>query len=134
MKMFTFQIDGDLMGIEARHVSRVLEDIPVTPVGFTPPAHLGLIYYHGEIFDVIDFARLLERADPEIHRGYRFILVRWSRRKMAVAVRDIAGLLWTESQETQDTCFTEDGRFIRVLPPDRIWENIGKQPYGPIQV
>jgi hypothetical protein len=53
---------------------------------------------------------------------------------MVLAVKEIAGLLWTESEEAQETCHTEDGRFIQVYSPDRIWEKIGELPYGPIQV
>lgn len=134
MKMFTFEIAGSLMGLEARHVYRVLEGVSVTPVCFTPSAYMGLIYYRGELFDAVDVARLLERPDESAPGEERFIVVRWSSRKMALFVRAISGLLWIESEQGKETCCTEDGRAVEVLLPERLWDKLRSLPYGPVQV
>jgi chemotaxis signal transduction protein len=132
MKLLTFEIDGDLMGFEARHVSQVLEDIHVTAVCFTPPGYMGLIYYRGELFDTVDLAELLDRADSPTFSAYRFIIVRWSHHKMAVAVRKIVGIIWTENEAIDDVGQTEDGEPIKILSLDRIWEKLQGLPYGPV--
>ncbi|MCF8079823.1 MAG: chemotaxis protein CheW [Desulfobacterales bacterium] len=134
MKLFAFEIAGEMMGFEAGYVYRVLEGLRVTPVCFTPSGYMGLVYHRGEIFDVVDLAGLLEAHEPDAADKKRFVIVRWSNRKMAIAVGTIAGLLWLQGDEEDDTCYTEDGRPVRILAPDWIWNKLTGQFYGPVQV
>ncbi len=134
MKLFAFEIGEELLGLEARYVHRVLEGLCVTPVCFAPSGYMGLVYYRGELFDVVDLAGLLEKDEPDAEEKKRFVLIRWSSRKMAIAVGSIAGLLWLPDNGQNDVCYTEDGRPVRILAPDRIWKKLMGQPYGPGQV
>ncbi len=134
MKLFTFEIAGGLFALETRFVYRVIEDVPVTPVCFTPPAYMGLIYYRGELFDVVDPACLLKRSGTDPFDKSRFIVVRWSDRKMVLAVRRIEGLLWIENGSKSEALRTEDGKAVEMLEPDRIWNTLERLPYGPVQV
>ncbi len=134
MNVFAFDVDGELFGFEARLVYRILEDVQVTPVCFTPEAYIGLIYYRGELFDAVDPAPLVERRAADLSEKIRYIVIRWSVHKMAIAVVRIAGLVWTETDPADGVCRTGEGQDVRLLDPDRIWETLRSQPYGPGQV
>lgn len=71
MRCLTFRASDEYFGIETHYICRVEEEVKVTPVPFLPPYHLGLIYYRGELFDVIQIQSLLKRDEQTCETGLR---------------------------------------------------------------
>lgn len=59
MKIFSFEVGGQLLGIEISHVAEVLRDQVVTPVPLAPACVLGLVNLRGEIVTAVDARSLL---------------------------------------------------------------------------
>nr|HID58293.1 hypothetical protein [Desulfobacterales bacterium] len=60
--------------IVALNIYLVVNDFRITPVALVPSCHIGLIYYHGEVFDVIHVGGL----PSDKKRGFGTGLVRAS--------------------------------------------------------
>lgn len=125
MKLFTFRLqkDKDDFGIQADYIYRVLDDVRITPVCLMPPFYLGLHYYRGELFDVIDLNSLLGQGNA-FALPRRLMVLRWGDRKLALAPGHILGLLWIEEKTEQDTFIREDGRSVRLISPQDIWDRM----------
>jgi chemotaxis signal transduction protein len=131
MHALTFEIGKDLMGIDLGCVYRILENVPVIPVCFAPPAYLGLIAYRGEIFDAVDPAVSLQTSSADPNGDRRFILLRWSGHHLALAVGKIDGLLRMPDKETASPRFLKSRRPVNLLTPEQIWRRMRELPYGP---
>ena len=126
MKLFAFRLqDGDF-GIESTYLYRILDDVCITPVCGMPPFYLGLLYYRGELFDVIDLNALMCREASE-RWGRRLMVIRWDDRKLALSTNSILGLLWIEADRQQDTFISQDERSVRRITPQQIWDRIRRQ-------
>lgn len=134
MELFIFKSAGEYLGIEADYVYRVVEEIKITPVPMAPPYYLGLIYYRGELFEVIDLVGLLGTGKVTSAEKPRIILLRWTDKRLAVIPDDISGLLWIEDKKVRDRVFTEDHHSVRLLSPEQIWKTLLKLPYGPEEI
>ncbi|MBW1701850.1 MAG: chemotaxis protein CheW [Deltaproteobacteria bacterium] len=134
MELFVFKSAEEYLGIEAHYVYRVVEEIQITPVPMTPPYHLGLIYYRGELFEVIDIVGLLGSGKAEFKGNPRIILLKWSDKKLALISDRISGLLWIEDGKGRGTIFTEGNHSVRLVTPEHIWSKLLKLPYGPSKI
>ena len=101
----------------------------------------GNAYYHTcvtgffqVVLHLIDLPGLLFAVKNSGMSNNRFIIVRWSNRKMVLATGDIDGFFWVENGENLDPCFTESGKKVRTVVPQEIWDTIKALPYGPVQV
>ncbi len=130
LEWFAFKTADEYLGIEARHVYRVVEDAVITPVPLAPASHLGLMYYRGELFDVVDIVSLLGKRKEGLKDKYRIILVKWSDKKMALVPDGIVGLLWIEDGKNVDTVYTGGKYTVRLVTPEYIWSTLLKLPYG----
>lgn len=130
MELFVFISAEEYLGIDANYVYRVVEEIKITPVPMTSSYHLGLIYYRGELFDVVNIAGLLGSGKEESKGNPRIILLKWSDKKLALLPDRISGLLWIEERDGQDTIFTEGNHSVRLITPDYIWNRLLKLSYG----
>ncbi|NBO17774.1 MAG: chemotaxis protein CheW [Proteobacteria bacterium] len=63
----TMTVDGQMMGIEVKHVRDVLREQKITPVPLAPPEVAGSLNLRGRIVTVIDLRRRLglQAQDPE---------------------------------------------------------------------
>jgi len=134
MEIFVFNSAGKYLGIDADYVYRVVDEIKITPVPMAPPYYLGLIYYRGEIFEVIDLAGLLGTGKVTPTAKPRIILLKWADKRLAVIPDGISGLLWIEDKKAQDGVFTEAHHSVRLLSPEKIRETLLKLPYGPKKI
>jgi chemotaxis signal transduction protein len=134
LELFTFKAADEYFGIDARHVYRVVEDARITPVPLAPPSHLGLMYYRGELFDVIDVVSLLGKRKEDLKDKYRIILIKWSDKKMALVPDGIVGLLWIENGKNTDTVYDGVNYTARRVTPEYIWSTLLKLPYGPDKI
>jgi chemotaxis signal transduction protein len=134
LEWFAFKVADEYFAIEARHVYRVVEDARITPVPLAPPCHLGLIYYRGELFDVIDIVSLLREKRAGMKDNFRIILVKWSDKKLAMVPDGIVGLLWIEDGKDTDTVYAGGNFTARRVTPDYIWSTLLKPIYGPDKI
>ncbi len=134
MEFITFKAADRYFGIETQHIHRVLDDFRVTPVPFLPFCHLGLLYYRGELFDVIDIGALFgrEKGSQAVATGqdYRVILLKWLQRKLALVPDEIVGLNWIEDHKEGKEIYSEEGYNIELITPDHIWGMLSGLSYG----
>jgi chemotaxis signal transduction protein len=159
MEWLAFKAGDEYLGIEAQYIHRVVDEVKVTPVPLVPSCYIGLIYYRGEMFDVIDIGSLLGQrevvappASPEQagKENSRIILVKWSHKKLALVPDKIIGLIWVEDTEERHTVYApsppglspderdnagqEEEYTVRLITPDHIWEKVSELSYGPHKV
>lgn len=134
-QLFVFTLGERRYGIDAKSVQRVLEDMEITPVAMMPCYFLGLIYYRGEVYEVVDLASLFLEAPCRTNAyGSRLVILRWRDRKMAVVPDAIDGLVWTDGEDGQEAVLDEDGVTIQLLSPDAIWRRVSEGNYGPEKI
>jgi len=134
MELFTFQARDQILGIDAQYVYRVVDDIDIAPAPLSPACYLGLLYYRGELFDVIDIASLLGQGKADMAGSFRVILVRWSGKKFALVPDRIIGLLCIEDKEEGQTVCAKENHVVRPITPDQIWNELLKLHYGPKKI
>lgn len=134
MELFIFKSGEEYLGIDASYVYRVVEEIKITPVPMVPPYYLGLLYYRGELFEVVDIAGLLGSGKAKLKGNPRIILLKWSDKKLAVIPDVISGLLWIEDKKGEDTIFAEGNHSVRVVTPEQIWKRLLEFSYGPTKI
>ncbi len=134
MELFTFKAADEYFGIDARYIYRVIEDVKITRAPLTPPLHLGLIYYRGELFDVIDIAGLLTNGKSKFDANIRIMLLKWSDKKLAMVPGKIIGLLWIEDGKDTDTVNVEGKYTVRRVTPEQIWAKLLALTYGPSEI
>jgi chemotaxis signal transduction protein len=134
LEWFAFKAADEYFGIDARHVYRVVEDDRIASVPLAPPCHLGLVYYRGEMFDVIDIVSLLGKRKAGMKDNFRIILVKWSDKKLALVPDGIVGLLWIEDGKDTDTVYVGGNYTARLVTPEYIWSTLLKLPYGPDKI
>ncbi|MCP4667329.1 MAG: chemotaxis protein CheW [Deltaproteobacteria bacterium] len=134
MEWFTFQARKEVLGIDAQHVYRVVDDVKVTPVPLTPECHLGLIYYRGELFTVIDIINMLGYGKANVEKNAPIILVKWSDKNLALVSDQIGGLLWIEDEAETLSTYGKGNHTVRPITPETIWNTLLKFSYGPDQI
>jgi chemotaxis signal transduction protein len=134
MECIVFKAADTYFAIEAQHTHRVLDDVRVTPVPLLPLCHLGLLYYRGELFDVIDIGTLLGREKgDQVNAGtknYRVMLLKWSQRKLALMADEIVGLTWSGDSKGGKEAPSQEECNFELITPDHIWEMLSRLSYG----
>ncbi|MBW1691054.1 MAG: chemotaxis protein CheW [Deltaproteobacteria bacterium] len=121
MEWFAFKAADKYLGIEAQYIHRVVDEVKVTPVPLVPHCHMGVMYYRGEVFDVIHIGSLLGQREalypptsPEPASGGRWraglensriILMKWPSKKLALLPDKIIGLIWVEDNKREQTVY-----------------------------
>jgi len=130
MDCFLFEAAGDCRGIEARYIYRIADDAKPVPVPLLPSCHVGIVYYRGDLFDVIDAGQLLGTHSSLSDKAPRVILLKWNHRKLGLIPDRIVGIKWIEDTNTSQTAFTREGLAIQMITPGEIWEMLSDLPYG----
>jgi chemotaxis signal transduction protein len=130
MKLFVFKVINELFGIESRYIHRIVDDSKVTPVCLTPECHEGLLYYRGEVFDVINLASFFGYPKKELIENERIIILKWINKKLAIIPDDITGMIWMEDDSDDKSSFNYEGRPVKLLNPDDIWKKLTGLSYG----
>jgi len=134
MEFFTFKAADEYLGIEVHYIHRVVDEVKVTPVPFVPCCHMGLMYYRGELFDVIHVGSLMRQREAVCGENPRVILLKWSHRKLALVPDHIVGLIWIDDSKRKQTVHAQGEHTVRLITPDEIWRKISVLPYGPHKV
>ena len=134
MEWFAFRAKEEVLGLDAQYVYRVVDDAKITPVPLTPECLLGLTYYRGELYVVIDIVNILGygKADPE--RNSPIILIKWSDKKLALVSDEIVGLLWIEDEVGDPPTYTKGDDVVRSISPENIWDTLLKLSHGPDEI
>ena len=134
MEWFTFKAREEVLGLDAQYVYRVVDDAKITPVPLTPECYLGLTYYRGELFTVIDIVNMLGYGRVRLGRNTPVVLVKWSDRKLALVTDEIVGLLWKEDEAGSLPTYSKGDDDIQFISPENIWNNLLKLSYGPDEI
>jgi chemotaxis signal transduction protein len=130
MECFIFEAAEKCLGIETEHIYRIADDIQITPVPLAPPCYRGLIYFRGDLFDVIDVGSLMGKERSMPNGNPYLILLKWDHRKLGLISDKIIGITWIEDNDGSRTVFTKEGRTIELITPEEIWKNLSKLTYG----
>ncbi|RLC27565.1 MAG: hypothetical protein DRH56_02335 [Deltaproteobacteria bacterium] len=130
MEWFIFKAADEHLGIEVGNIYRVVEDPAITPVPLMPSCHMGLTYYRGEIFDVIDIVRLLKEKRATPAGRARAILLKWSGKNLALVPDGVSGLLWVGEGKDTGTVYSEGEYVVRLVTPEQIWDQLSGLSYG----
>lgn len=140
MKIFVFKAKNKYMGIESEYVYRIIDDYKITPVCLTPKCYAGLIFYRGELFDVINIRLLFERSgyseniDDESVKNQRIIIIKWHNKKLAIIPDEIIGMIWIDGKSEGLNSYYHENKEINLITPDHIWKKLQELSYGYQQV
>ena len=130
MDIFIFEAAGHYFGIEAKYIYRIADNVIIVPVPLMPVCYKGLIYYRGDLFDVIDMGRLMENEVSTPHDDPYIILLKWNTGKMGLIPNRIVGMKWVEENGEAETVFNERGDTVKLMTPDGIWKKLAGLGYG----
>ena len=131
MDCFIFEAAEKCLGIEIEYIYRIADDIQVTPVPLTPPCYRGVIYFRGDLFDVVDVGSLMEGERSLLNGNPYIILLKWGQRKLGLISDKIIGITWIEDNNGSRTVFTKEGRTVELITPEEIYKILSKLAYGP---
>jgi len=131
MECVIFDAAEKCLGIETEYIYRIADDIQVSPVPLTPPCCRGLIYFRGDLFDVIDVGSLMGKERSLPNGNPYVILLKWGQRKLGLISDKIIGITWIEDNNGSRTVFTKEGRTVELITPEEIWKILSKLAYGP---
>lgn len=134
MEWVAFKAGDEYLGIEVQYIHRVVDEVKVTPVPFVPCCHMGLMYYRGEVFDVIHVGSLLGQSERVYNGNPRIILLKWSHKKLALVPDLMVGLIWIDDSKREQTPHAQGEHIVRRITPDEIWSKVSELPYGPHKV
>ena len=130
MDIFIFEAAEHYFGIEAKYIYRIADNVIIVPVPLMPVCYKGLIYYRGDLFDVIDMGRLMENEVSTPHDDPYIILLKWNTGKMGLIPNRIVGMKWVEENGEAETVFNERGDTVKLMTPDGIWKKLAGLGYG----
>jgi chemotaxis signal transduction protein len=134
MEYFTFKAGDEYLGIEAQYIHRVVEEVNVTPVPLVPTCYMGLMYYRGEVFDVVHAGSLLGNSEATMGKITRIIVLKWSNKKLALVPDNITGIRRVEDNNEGKASFGFQDFTMRVINPEEIWEKVSVLSYGPHKI
>jgi chemotaxis signal transduction protein len=130
MDIFIFEAAGHYFGIEARYIYRIADGVVIVPVPLMPSCYEGLIYYRGDLFDVVDMGRLMENEVSTLHDDPYIILLKWNAGKLGLIPDRVVGMKWVEDNGGAGTVFNERGDMVKLMTPDGIWQKLAGLAYG----
>ncbi len=130
MDVFIFEAAGHYFGIEARYIYRIADSVIIVPVPLMPSCYEGLIYYRGDLFDVVDMGRLMENEVSTLHDDPYIILLKWNAGKLGLIPDRVVGMKWIEDNGGAGTVFNEQGDRVKLMTPDGIWRKLTGLAYG----
>jgi len=130
MDIFIFEAAGHCIGIEAKYIFRIADNVNIVPVPLMPSCYEGLIYYRGDLFDVIDMGRFMEKEASMPHDDPYIILLKWNAEKVGLIPDRIVGIKWVEDNGGTGAVFNERGDTAKLMTPDGIWRELTGLAHG----
>ena len=125
-QVVVFTIDGQCLAVLLGIVERVVGVVQITPLSNAPETVLGVINFHGEIIPVMSIRKKLGLPEREIKLNDNLIIARASKRRVALLVDNIMGMLEGSEKELIP--------IEAVLPEVRCPERFGKLRDGIILI
>jgi len=97
--LLVFTLDEQRYALHFSAVERVVCAVEVTPLPQAPPIVLGVVNAQGRIIPVVNVRRRFGLPEREIDLGDTLILVRTSKRSVALAADAVGGLLERSEQQ-----------------------------------
>jgi chemotaxis signal transduction protein len=134
MEYVTFKAGDEYLGIEAQYIHRVVEEVNVTPVPLAPTCYMGVMYYRGEVFDVVHAGSLLGNSEATVGETARIIVLKWSNKKLALVPDHITGIKQFKDNKEGKASFGFQDYTVRIVAPEEIWEKVSGLSYGPRKI
>lgn len=130
MDVFIFEAAGHYVAIEAKYIYRIADNVDIVPVPLAPACYEGLLYYRGDLFDVVDMGRLLEEAASVLHDDPCIILLKWDTGKLGLIPDKIVGMRWVEDENGPAIIIGQGGDSAKLMTPEEIWKKLAGLSYG----
>ena len=130
MDIFIFEAAGHNVAIEAKYVYRIADGVNIVPVPLMPSCYEGLLYYRGDLFDVIEMGRLMQKDASLPHDDPVIILLKWDSGKLGLIPDRIVGMKWVEHDGASGTVIGQEGDTAKLMTPDDIWRKLAGLAYG----
>ena len=134
MELFVIRTADRYLGLKPSCIYRVVEDLKITPVPLSRSCHIGLTYYRGELFDVIDGDLLFSEKEEGGSASGRLILLKWKGRKMGLVFDEIIGLVWLKNEDDGKEEYVLKDYSARLIEPETLWEKVTSFSDGPYKV
>ena len=92
LELLEFRLAQERYAVETRYVREVHPLKDLTPLPFTPPFVLGIVYVRGEILPVLDLKRFFELPEQGLTDLHRIILVRGHDLELGLLADEIVGV------------------------------------------
>ena len=92
LQLVVFGIEGQRYALPLNDVERVLPMVAVSPLPQAPAVVLGVINLHGQVIPVLDLRRRFGLPICDYGLTARLLVVRTSRRILALAVDEVLGV------------------------------------------
>ena len=92
-QLVSFTLDNQLIAIPLSFVERIVRAVEVTPLRKAPGTILGIIDYRGEIIAVLNIRIRLGFPERPIASTDRLMIIRTSRRRMALVADEIRDVI-----------------------------------------
>jgi purine-binding chemotaxis protein CheW len=93
LQLVVFDIDGQRYALPLNDVERVLPMVAVSPLPQAPAVVLGVFNLHGQVIPVLDLRRRFGLPLCDYGLTARLLVVRTSRRILALPVDEVLGVL-----------------------------------------
>jgi purine-binding chemotaxis protein CheW len=93
LQLVVFDIEGQRYALPLNDVERVLPMVAVSPLPQAPAVVLGVINLHGQVIPVLDLRRRFGLPLRDYGLTARLLVVRTSRRILALPVDEVLGVL-----------------------------------------
>ena len=145
-EILSFGIGDQRFAVPLASVECVVRAMEVTPVPDAPAGVYGVIDYHGELVTVINLHNQLKMPGREIRLNDRFIIANTAKRKIALVVETVLGILSPREMdvnptETISTGLLFDGilcdinGIILIYNVEKLLQNVGEtQPDEQLQI
>ncbi len=130
MDIFIFKAGEHFVGIEAEYIYRIADNVHIVPVPLMPPCYRGLIYYRGDLFDVVDMGRLMDNEAPMVQGDPYIVLLKWNAGKLGLIPDRIVGMKWVVDKAGPGTVFNRQGDTAALMTPHEIWGRLTGLAYG----
>jgi purine-binding chemotaxis protein CheW len=111
---FVFVVGGMRHALSLAVVEKVELAVEVTPFPEAPPAVIGVINLRGQVLPVLSMRRRLHLPERSVTVNDRIIIAQSSRRRLALLVDEVTGVLPVHGSEFTSAETISDGRGCAV--------------------
>lgn len=119
-QLLIFMVEGEKHALYLSHVDKVEFAVEISPLPEAPLSILGTINWRGQVLPVMSMRKRLHRNDKKVHKNDRLLIVQYSRRRMALLVDEVVGIVQVKSLEitSADSVSEGLGCVMGLLPID----------------